>query len=59
MVVDRTLMICVNIGSLLRYMRFASVLIRKSAATNLIGFVCRVPARFHPSILRLQLPNNA
>ena len=54
MVVDRILVICVDIASLARYMRFARVLIRKSTATNLSGFVCRVSARFHLSALRPQ-----
>jgi hypothetical protein len=46
-VVSRPLVVCVNIGSLLRYVRLASFLIRKSNATNLTGFVCCVPALFN------------
>ena len=42
MIVNRLLVVRVNIGSLLRYVLLASCLIRKSAATNLAGFVCGV-----------------
>jgi hypothetical protein len=51
MVVGRPLVVRVNIGSLQRYVRLASYLIRKSAATNLAGFVCCVPALFQTSTI--------
>jgi hypothetical protein len=44
MVVSRPLVVCVNIGSLLFDVGLAIILIRKSAATYLTGFVCCVPA---------------
>ena len=51
MVVSRTLVVRVNIGSLLRYVRLASCLIQKSAVTNLAGIICCVPALFQTSTI--------
>jgi ureidoglycolate hydrolase len=56
-VVSRPLVVCINSGSLLRYMRLASFLTRKSNATNLVGFVCCVPALFNTSAIGFHFPN--
>jgi hypothetical protein len=56
-VVSRPLVVRINSGSLLRYMRLASFSTRKSNATNLAGFVCCVPALFNTSAIGFHFPN--
>jgi hypothetical protein len=46
---NRSVVVCVDINSLLRYMRLASFLIGKTPTANFAGFVRCVPALFNTS----------
>jgi len=57
MLVNRSVVVCVDIASLLRYMRLACFLIGKSSATNLAGFVRCIPTLFNTSNIGFHFPN--
>ena|SRR5579872_5365504 len=57
MVVSGPLVIRVDIGPLPRYVRLAGCLIRKSAATNVAGLVCRIPTFLQTSAIGFRFPD--
>jgi hypothetical protein len=57
MIVSRPLVVGLNIGLLLLDMDLAILLVRKSAATNLAGFICCVPTNFNGSSMGFRFLN--